>query len=81
MDASARLRMKAIPWFTGLGITSRTGTWDVPGRQTGQPMLRAFTHSGARASRLFFGLRPRPTLAEMERICRRYLVFKVETEQ
>jgi deazaflavin-dependent oxidoreductase (nitroreductase family) len=135
---------KAIPWFTSLGITSRTVTLEVRGRKTGRPIRvslartdcggnqyfvslagevdwvknvraaegkavmvsrkrmpirlkeipleerapvllayvqkRAFTHSGAQASRLFFGLGPRPTLEEMERIAERYLVFKIEQE-
>ncbi len=39
---------------------------------------RAFTHSGAQASRHFFGLGPRPTLEEMERIAERYVVFMIE---
>ena len=41
---------------------------------------RSFTHSGAQASRHFFGLGPRPTLEEMEKIAGSYLVFKVEEE-
>ena len=118
------VKKKAIPWFTSLGITSRTVTLEVRGRKTGRliqvslartdcgdnqyfvslagevdwvknvrasagkavmisrrripiqlqeipleeraPVLlayvqkRAFTHSGAQASRHFFGLGPRP---------------------
>jgi hypothetical protein len=131
----------AIPWFTSLGITSRTVTLEVRGRKTGKlirvslsrtdyagsqyfvslagevdwvknvraaggkvvivsrkqtpiqlmeipleeraPILlayvqkRAFTHSGAQASQLFFGLGPHPTLQEMNEIASRYVVFKV----
>jgi deazaflavin-dependent oxidoreductase (nitroreductase family) len=136
------LTKTAIPWFTSLGLTSRTVTLEVRGRKTGMPIRvslsrtdyggdryfvslagevdwvknvrassgkavmisrrripiqlkeippeerapillayvqkRAFTHSGAQASQLFFGLGSRPTLEEMERIAGRYLVFKVE---
>jgi deazaflavin-dependent oxidoreductase (nitroreductase family) len=132
----------AIPWFTSLGITSRTLTLEVRGRKTGKPIhvslsrtdyagdqyfvslagevdwvknvraaggkavivsrkrtpvqlmeippeerapvllayvqKRAFTHSGAQASRHFFGLGPNPTLSEMEKIAGRYLVFRIE---
>jgi len=135
------IQKKAIPWFTSLGLTSRTATLEVRGRKTGRPIRvslsrtdyggqryfvslagevdwvknvraaggqavlisrrrvpihleeipqadrapvllayvqkRAFTHSGAQASRHFFGLGPRPTLEEMERIAERYLVFRI----
>lgn len=138
------VKKTAIPWFTSLGITSRTLTLEVRGRKTGRPIRvslsrtdygsnryfvslagevdwvknvrasagkavmisrrripiqlkeiptverapvllayvqkRAFTHSGAQASQQFFGLGPRPTLEEMEKIAGRYLVFKVEEE-
>src|SRR5512136_2800006 len=136
------IQKKAIPWFTSLGLTSRTVTLEVRGRKTGRPIRvslsrtdyggrryfvslggegawvknvraaggqavlisrsrtpihleeipladrapvllayvqkRAFTHSGAQASRHFFGLGPRPTLEEMERIAERYVVFRIE---
>jgi deazaflavin-dependent oxidoreductase (nitroreductase family) len=136
------IKQVAIPWFTGLGITSRTVTLEVRGRKTGRtvrvslsrtgyggdsyfvslggeadwvknvraaggeavivsrrktpvrleeippgeraPVLwayvqnRAFTHSGAQASRHFFGLGPRPTLEEMEQIAGRFVVFKIQ---
>ena len=39
---------------------------------------RAFSHSGAESARLFFGLGPRPTLAEMQAIACRYVVFRLE---
>jgi hypothetical protein len=42
---------------------------------------RAFTHSGAQASRRFFGLGPRPTLDDMEEIAGHYVVFKVEMDR
>ena len=135
------VKKTAIPWFTGLGITSRTVTLEVHGRKTGKPIqvslsrtdyaenryfvslagevdwvknvrasggkaivvskrrtpiqlteiplkerapvllayvqTRAFAHSGAQASRQFFGLGPKPTLDEMEEIAGRYVVFKV----
>jgi len=138
------LTKKAIPWFTSLGLTSRTVTLEVHGRKTGRPIRvslsrtvyegncyfvslagevdwvknvrasvgkavmisrkripihlkeipteerapilleyvhkRAFTHSGAQSSRLFFGLGPNPNLEEMEKIAGRYLVFKIEAE-
>jgi deazaflavin-dependent oxidoreductase (nitroreductase family) len=144
MDFFKWLMKTAIPWFTSLGITSRTVTLEVRGRKTGRPIRvslsrtdcggnryfvslagevdwvknvraaggkavmisrrripiqlkeipleerapvllayvqkRAFTHSGAQASRNFFGLGPRPTLEEMGKIAGRYLVFKVEEE-
>lgn len=38
---------------------------------------RAFSHSGEDASRLFFGLGPNPSLAEMEAIAGRYPVFLI----
>lgn len=38
---------------------------------------RAFTHSGAQASRHFFGLDPKPKLEEMQAIADRYIVFKI----
>lgn len=136
------LKKTAIPWFTGLGLTSRTITLEVRGRKTGRPIRvslsrtdhagnqyfvslageadwvknaraaggqavilsnkripirlveinpherapillayvqkRAFTHSGAQASRHFFGLGPKPTLADMQKIAGRYVVFKIE---
>jgi hypothetical protein len=136
------VKKKAIPWFTGLGITSRTIILEVRSRKTGRPIRvslsrtdcggnqyfvalagevdwvknvraaegkaviaagkriliqleelpleerapillayvqkRAFTHSGDQASRHFFGLGPKPTLEEMERIAGRFLVFKIE---
>jgi len=101
------LTKKAIPWFTSLGLTSRTVTLEVHGRKTGRPIrvslartdyggncyfvslagevdwvknVRAFTHSGAQSSRLFFGLGPSPNLEEIEKIVERYLVFKIEAE-
>ena len=138
------VKKTAIPWYTSLGITSRTVTLEVRGRKTGRliqvslartdcgdnqyfvslagevdwvknvrasagkavmisrtripiqleeipleeraPVLlayvqkRAFTHSGAQASRHFFGLGSRPTLEEMDKIAGRYLVFKIEEE-
>ncbi len=136
------LTKRAIPWYTGLGLTSRTVTLEVRGRKTGRPIrlslsrtacggkryfvslagevdwvknvrasagqavmisgtrvpiqlkefaqeesapvllayvqTRAFSHSGAESSRLFFGLGPRPTLEEMEKIAGRYPVFEIE---
>ena len=135
------IQKKAIPWFTSLGLTSRTVTLEVRGRKTGRPIRvslartdyggqryfvslggevdwvknvraaggqavlisrsstpinleeilladrapvllayvqkRAFMHSGAQASRHFFGLGPRPTLEEMGKIAERYVVFKI----
>lgn len=38
---------------------------------------RAFTHSGAQASRHFFGLGPNPTLAEMQALADRYVVMRI----
>lgn len=140
----AWLKKTAIPWFTGLGLTTRTVTLEVPGRKTGKPIRvslsrtdyagnhyfvslggevawvknvraaggkavmisgkripvhlkeiplegqapvllayvqkRAFTHSGAQASRHFFGLGSKPTLDDMQKIAGRYIVFKIEQE-
>lgn len=39
---------------------------------------RAFSHSGAASAKLFFGLGPNPTLADMEAIAERYIVFRIE---
>jgi len=39
---------------------------------------RAFTHSGEESARPFFGLGPKPTLAEMQAIACRYAVFRIE---
>lgn len=39
---------------------------------------RAFSHSGEESARLFFGLGPKPTLAEMQVIACRYVVFRIE---
>jgi hypothetical protein len=136
------LKKSAIPWFTSLGITSRTVTLEVRGRTTGRPIrvslsrtiyagdhhfvslggeaswvknvrasagkaiiisrkripvhlqeiplqdrapvllayvqTRAFTHSGAQASKHFFGLAPNPSLQEMAQIAGRYVVFRIE---
>ena len=38
---------------------------------------RAFLHSGAQSSQLFFGLGPHPTLQEMQAIADRYVVFEI----
>jgi hypothetical protein len=38
---------------------------------------RAFTHSGAQASRHFFGLGPSPTLAELQALADRYIVMRI----
>ncbi len=43
----------------------------------GYVQQRAFSHSGAESSRLFFCLGPKPTLAEMQAIADRYIVFQV----
>jgi hypothetical protein len=32
------VKKKAIPWFTGIGIISRTVTLEVRGRETGRPI-------------------------------------------
>jgi hypothetical protein len=43
------VRRKAIPWFTGLGITPRTVTLEVRGRRSGKPMrvsLSRTDHAG-----------------------------------
>jgi deazaflavin-dependent oxidoreductase (nitroreductase family) len=40
-------------------------------------LKRAFTHSGAQASRHFFGLGPNPTLAEMQGLADRYVVMRI----
>jgi len=32
------LRFRAIPWFTGLGLTSRTVTLETTGRKSGKPI-------------------------------------------
>jgi deazaflavin-dependent oxidoreductase (nitroreductase family) len=39
---------------------------------------RAFTHSGAQASRHFFGLGPRPTLEEMQAIASNFIVLRIQ---
>jgi hypothetical protein len=39
---------------------------------------RAFSHSGEESARLFFGLGPRPTLADMQAIACRFVVFRIE---
>lgn len=135
------IKNTAIPWYTSLGLTTRTVTLEVAGRKTGRPIRvslsitehggrsyfvslggesawvrnvraaggkaailsggrrsvrlvetpaaerapvllayvqsRAFTHSGSQASRHFFGLGAAPTLAEMEAIADRFLVFEI----
>lgn len=38
---------------------------------------RAFLHSGAQSSQLFFGLGPHPTLQEVQAIAGRYVVFEI----
>ena len=40
-------------------------------------LKRAFTHSGAQASRHFFGLGPNPTPAEMQALADRYIVMRI----
>ena len=35
MDLLSWIRYKAIPWYTRLGLTTRTVTLEVPGRKTG----------------------------------------------
>jgi len=44
----------------------------------GYVQQRAFSHSGAESARLFFGLGPKPTLADMQAIASRYIVFRIE---
>lgn len=139
------LRYRAIPWYTSLGITSRTVTLEVIGRKSGKPVrtslsrtdlggssyfvslagesnwvrnvraaggkavilsagrhpvhlteipqeekapimlayvqARAFTHSGKQSAQHFFGLGPNPSLAEMESISARYVIFRIYPEQ
>jgi hypothetical protein len=43
----------------------------------GYMQSRAFTHSGALASRHFFGLGPNPTLQEMEAIRGQFIVLHI----
>ena len=44
----------------------------------GYVQQRAFSHSGDESARLFFGLGPKPTLADMQAIACRYIVFRIE---
>jgi deazaflavin-dependent oxidoreductase (nitroreductase family) len=44
----------------------------------GYVQQRAFTHSGEESARLFFGLGPKPSLADMQAIAGRYIVFCIE---
>lgn len=55
---------------------------EVPKNERAPVMLayiqrRAFTHSGAQASRHFLGLGANPTLEEMEEICDRFIVMRI----
>lgn len=45
----------------------------------GYVQQRAFSHSGEESAKLFFGLGPKPTLADMEALADRYVVFRMET--
>jgi hypothetical protein len=45
----------------------------------GYVQQRAFSHSGEESAKLFFGLGPKPGLADMEAIADRYVVFQIET--
>jgi hypothetical protein len=45
MDLSSWIRYKAIPWHTGLGITTRTVTLEVPGRKTGNPIRTSLSRT------------------------------------
>ena len=45
----------------------------------GYVQQRAFSHSGEESAKLFFGLGPKPRLADMEAIADRYVVFQIET--
>ncbi len=44
----------------------------------GYVQQRAFSHSGEESAKLFFGLGPKPSLADMEAIADRYVVFQLE---
>jgi len=44
----------------------------------GYVQQRAFSHSGEESAKLFFGLGPKPTLADMEAIADRYVVFRIQ---
>lgn len=44
----------------------------------GYVQQRAFSHSGQESAKLFFGLGPKPTLADMAAIADRYIVFRIE---
>ncbi len=45
----------------------------------GYVQQRAFSHSGEESAKLFFGLGPKPKLADMEAIADRYVVFRIES--
>jgi deazaflavin-dependent oxidoreductase (nitroreductase family) len=45
----------------------------------GYVQQRAFSHSGEESAKLFFGLGPKPGLADMKAIADRYVVFQIET--
>jgi deazaflavin-dependent oxidoreductase (nitroreductase family) len=44
----------------------------------GYVQQRAFSHSGEESAQLFFGLGPKPSLADMEAIADRYVVYQIE---
>jgi len=44
----------------------------------GYVQQRAFSHSGQESAQLFFGLGPKPGLADMQAIADRYVVFRIE---
>lgn len=46
----------AIPWFTGLGITSRTVTLEVRGRKTGRPIQVSLSRTDYGGNRYFVSL-------------------------
>jgi hypothetical protein len=50
------IKYRAIPWFTGLGITSRTVTLEVPGRKTGRLIRTSLSRTSYAGQSYFVAL-------------------------
>jgi hypothetical protein len=50
------VKRKAIPWFTSLGITSRTVTLEVRGRRSGKPMRVSLSRTDHAGQQYFVSL-------------------------
>ena len=56
MSAFNWLKKTAIPWFTGLGLTTRTVTLEVPGRKTGRLIRVSLSRTDYAGNRYFVSL-------------------------